>query len=320
MTKALKLTEENQMRQNHSDNSSGRNEKLIALFCIFFGLIFALSIGNMMISHDSVTLAGSYLCIAGSLLFIGMGVFVLIEKKLKAWQHRKAKALGDVLVALKGEYVQAFMAGLIVGGMVIVGGVFYARQLIMEILHYSSGTFSCYLYLLMDLVIIGTIAFSLMKSAISLKRGENLRMLTDFLKNNPMQSQEILKDVSDLYYGQEGMHNLYVNDKYLLALHSKSLIFLPCDQLLWIFLRETQTNQTTLSTINFAVSNGEIYSFQLKNRNMSQETQDYIGSHLPWLVYGYETYFQDEFQYNRDNMIRQIRKRREDYQRQQGNV
>ena len=53
---------------------------------------------------------------------------------------------------------------------------------------------------------------------------------------------------------------------------------------------------------------------------MSQETQDYIGSHLPWLVYGYETYFQDEFQYNRDNMIRQIRKRREDYQRQQGNV
>lgn len=299
------------------DQNNPKDKKTIKTGLMMLGLGIIFLAGTIIegVMQQQMTIFFAFLFLSMSLLFIGFGIYFLTEKYWLRRAKEKERRHRDLIKAINKIYEKRTRAISVVLIIIAVGGILYARQLILEIRQYSSGVGINYLYLAFDALIVSFVVYGAFKNMKDMKNAGNFQMLTRLIQRYPEKQQFIMDDLTRLYFDEYGMNHVYVSRDHLLAITNQLVIVLPAEDLLWVFIGVKQVRSANQNiekvTLCIGCADGNIHRIDHSDRAGAQETMDYIGHRMPWLLYGDSKFFQEEYKYNIDNMIRQVRTRRQ---------
>ena len=110
--------------------------------------------------------------------------------------------------------------------------------------------------------------------------------------------------------------NLRISNEYILGILKDSIIFLPTEDLLWVYTNVVNIRQAGLVTvatnyrIMFCSKDGSKQSYPLEGDAQSIVVTEYIKKLFPWIVIGHSEEVERAFNNDRQNMIKAVEERR----------
>lgn len=113
--------------------------------------------------------------------------------------------------------------------------------------------------------------------------------------------------------------NLRVSREFILGTLKDSIIFLPVDELIWVYPNVVNIKQggvITVATnyyIYFCGKDGSKQAYPLESESQTSLIMEFLQKMFPWVAAGYTDQLDHTFQYERNNMISAVEERRQAY-------
>lgn len=116
--------------------------------------------------------------------------------------------------------------------------------------------------------------------------------------------------------------NLRISSEYILGILKGSIIFLPTEDLLWVYTNVVNIKQTGLVTVVqnyylvFCGKDGSKQSYPLEGDAQTIVVMEYIKKLFPWIVFGFSDEMLNTFNNDRINMAKAVADRRLAFQKE----
>lgn len=113
--------------------------------------------------------------------------------------------------------------------------------------------------------------------------------------------------------------NLRISREFILGILKDSIIFLPVDELIWVYPSAIKVKQAGVITvvtnyyIYFCCKDGSRQSYPLESEGQTVLVTEFVEKMFPWVATGYSEEMQCTFNTDRDNMIKAVEERRQAY-------
>ena len=113
--------------------------------------------------------------------------------------------------------------------------------------------------------------------------------------------------------------NLRVSREFILGILKSSIIFLPVDELIWVYPNVVSVKQAGVITvvknyyIYFCGKDGSKQSYPLESESQTALIMEFLQKMFPWVAVGYTDELNRTFEYERKSMISAVEERRQAY-------
>ena len=113
--------------------------------------------------------------------------------------------------------------------------------------------------------------------------------------------------------------NLRISREFILGILKSSIIFLPVDELIWVYPNVVTVKQAGVITvaknyyIYFCSKDGSKQSYPLESESQTALITEFLQKMFPWAAAGYTEELNYTFEHERNNMISAVEERRQAY-------